>query len=205
MSLRIPFLLLLSMIIQHLFSVANKKVCHLKLTPITISENSAAVNQSQSCPSEKEHTSMTNNKEALQTCNLKISKNHLSNSWKSSLVTAPMLSTVEDAASHHRSSSTIQFCLKTDQKIETEPSETEHENAFFIKGVICHGSVPPSWLHPTKLYSCLSYGNPSTAGSSDSETSVLPCSSGLLQQVVLLISSKGLNMVRIFEIASHEM
>ena len=67
------------------------------------------------------------------------------------------------------------------------------ENCFVLKAVIARSEVSPSWMHPTKLYSCF-------IGDKFDETESQPTVKQMKQdcmfsQMLTLVSSKSLNIV----------
>lgn len=66
------------------------------------------------------------------------------------------------------------------------------ENRFVIKGVISSSDVSPSWMHPTKLYSCI---NGETCNEIGNASSVQQTRNLVFGQMLSLLSSKSLSMV----------
>jgi hypothetical protein len=77
----------------------------------------------------------------------------------------------------------------TNGNMELKTERESFENCFVIEGVIASADVSPSWMHPTKLYSCFSG---ETLNSREVENTE---DAGLFQQMLSLIGSKSLSMV----------
>ena len=76
-----------------------------------------------------------------------------------------------------------------DSMINTKIGELSLENCFVIKGVMANTEISPSWMHPTKLFSCFSGETPD--GLENKSTKLVD----VFQQMLALISSKSLSMV----------
>jgi hypothetical protein len=84
----------------------------------------------------------------------------------------------------------INGSTSTNGNIDQLKTEREcFENCFVIEGVIASADVSPSWMHPTKLYSCFSGETLNSRVVENTEDA------GLFQQMLSLIGSKSLSMV----------
>ena len=77
--------------------------------------------------------------------------------------------------------------------METGTEEQISENCFKIKGVIASSAVSPTWMHPTKLYSC--FGAENSGKTEDGSTTELTKHSGAFEQLLSLASGKHLGIV----------
>ena len=71
------------------------------------------------------------------------------------------------------------------------PSAECEENCFVLKAVIGSSDVSPSWMHPTKLYSCFSEN---TLSRTESGITGMKQTDTFLQ-ILSLVSGKSLSMV----------
>ena len=143
----------------------------------------------------RKHSFVANNGlQQPRSLTVNISKKSSAISEKSPLLAAQNGDSVNNLSSPHHSKKSTDLFIKMDEKSENGAMVQDPENAFFIKGVISCGSVPPTWLHPTMLFSCLEWVK-DPVSVDDSAVSEALHSSGLLQKLLLLISSKGLNLV----------
>ena len=92
-----------------------------------------------------------------------------------------------------KTSNGIDLPTSTDIEIETETEKQISENCFVIKGVIASNVVSPSWMHPTKLYSCFSTENSDRID--DGSTSEVAKHVGVFEQLLSLASGKYLSIV----------
>ncbi len=83
----------------------------------------------------------------------------------------------------------------TDSKMERKIEEESLENCFVIKGVIGTTEVSPSWMHPTKLYSCFS--GECLSRTENGSISEQMKQASVFQQMLSLVSGKSLSMVRL--------
>jgi hypothetical protein len=83
----------------------------------------------------------------------------------------------------------VNSSTSTNGNIELKTERESFENCFVIEGVIASADVSPSWMHPTKLYSCFS-GETLNSGVVENTEDAR-----LFQQMLFLIGSKSLSMV----------
>ena len=129
-----------------------------------------------------------NSKASMSSDNLN-KENETVPSHESSITTRQL--TRED--SNTKTSDRISPQKSPDIMMESGTEEQISENCFKIRGVIASNVVSPTWMHPTKLYSC--FGVENSGRTEDGSTTELTKHSGAFEQLLSLASGKHLGIV----------
>ena len=93
--------------------------------------------------------------------------------------------------------SDIGYSSMTDQTADTaiKPSTSNDDksitNLLWIRGVVNHTCVSPTWLHPTKGYSCIGLDDRTTNDSTDSPLCSQKLISGWYQELLLSLAKEN--------------
>ena len=91
---------------------------------------------------------------------------------------------------NHQTTGTESIDTKTKMSTSDE-NESSPANLLWIRGVISHASVCPTWLHPTKGYSCIGMDNRHTDDSTNSALCSQRFISGWFQELLLSLAKES--------------
>lgn len=94
----------------------------------------------------------------------------------------------QDPTDHHHSTATE--AIDTTTKVSASDEDKSSPNLLWIRGVISHTCVCPTWLHPTKGYSCIGVDDSCTAVSNSALCSQRFIS-GWFQELLLSLAKEN--------------
>ena len=97
---------------------------------------------------------------------------------------------LEGLRNSHDNSSLTDQTMDMERKQSPSNNDSSNLNLLWIRGVVSHTCVSPTWLHPTKGYSCIGLDNSTGNGPIDSSLCSQKLISGWYQALLLSLAKE---------------